>query len=190
MTAANESSALRTGFKIGNKAIDKNAALAMSKFGTRTLELALGSGLFSLNGSSVANAEDGILEAVTMPDANTGNMRVAFELPAEWDSTPTDVIVEIYWKATVTTGDAKFTGEMGMKASGEDVAVTETQTVVTTTNTTADKINKSLMTFTGSNFAAGDLIGLNIKRDPADASDTLATDLKILGVIIKFTGIG
>ena len=190
MTAANQSSALKTGFKVGNKAIARKAAIAMTKFGTRILELALGPGLFSLSGSSVANAEDGIFEAVTLPDANTGNMRTSFELPAEWDSTPTSPTFEIYWKSSTTTGDAKFTIEIASKTTSEAIAVTQTLTVTTTVDSVANKINKSTVTFTGSNIAAGDLIGINIKRDPADGSDTLSADVKVLGCIFKFTGVG
>lgn len=189
MTAANQSSALKTGFKVGNKAIAKDAAIAMTKFGTRTLEIPLGPSLFALSGAGVALAEDGIFDGVTLPDANTGNMYVSFELPAEWDSTPTNLTFEIYWKSTATSGDAKFTVEVGAQTTGEDLAVTETLTVTTTVETTANKINKSSVTIAGSNLAAGDLISIHIQRDPTDVADDLGANVIVVGTILKFTGV-
>lgn len=190
MTAANESSALRTGFKIGNKAIADNAAIAMTKFGTRTLEIPICGGEWVLSGSGVALAEDGIFEGITMPDANQGDLYSSLHYPAEFDANNTDIDVEIYWKANDTGGDAKFTVAIGIGEDDDALAEADSDSVITTVQNVANKINKSVVTLSAAGLAADHLLGVKITRDPTDGDDDLGSDLVIVGVIIKFTGQG
>lgn len=189
MTIANNSSARRAGFRATNRGIEEFATITMTKFGTRTLYFPLSPNSFHLNGSGVINSADGIFSVITLPDANIGNMYTSFRLPAEWES-GTDIIVSIYWKTSATSGAAKFTVQIGAKADGESTASSNTQNITTSASSTANKLNKSQVTFANSLFSASDWIGLFISRDPADAADTLAADLKIAGIVVEFIGRG
>lgn len=189
MTITNHSSARRAGFRATNRGIEDSAGIAMTKMGTRTLYIGLNADSFALSGTSVARSADGLFSAILLPDANTGTMRTSFRLPAEWVS-GTDLTVSIYWKTSATSNAAKFTVDLGAKANSETTASSNTQTVTTTTNSTASKLNKSQVTFSNSLLAAGDWLGLQISRDPADASDTLATDLYIAAIVVELTGQG
>lgn len=189
MTIANSSAARRAGFKVNDRAIADAAAIDMAKIGTRTLRVALPATIFYGSGTSVAIGEDGIFPVFTLPDANSGVLYTSLRLPAEWVAS-NNVTIDMYWKSSDTTGNVKFSVALAAKVAGETTAASDTQTVTTTVNETANKVNKSSVTFAGSVFAAGDVIGIAITRDPADAADTLGADIKFVGADLNFTGRG
>lgn len=188
MSISSSSSARRAGFKVNDKAIKDLAAIAMTKIGCRTLYVALPAQAWHLAGTTVQIETDGIFNVINFPEANVGGIYTSFRLPAEWDSGT--VVVSIYWKTTAVTGNARFAGDLASKAVGGTTALEESQTVVTAVNATAGQINKSQMTFLAADFTAGDLVGLNVSRDPANIADTMGGDIKIVGVVVEFTGRG
>ena len=189
MTIANSSAARRAGFRLNNKSVADAAAIDMAKIGTRTLRVPLPAQAFVGSGTSVAISADGIFNVFLLPNANTGSLYTAHRLPAEWVST-SNVTLNIYWKSTGITGDCKFSVELASVIVGETLALDDTQTVTTTVETTADKVSKSSVTFAAALFAAADVLGIRITRDPADAADTLASDVEVVGAELEFTGRG
>lgn len=189
MSIANSSAARRAGFKINDRSVADSAAISMAKIGTRTLRVGLPATIFHGSGTSVDIDDDGIFPVFVLPDANTGVLYTSFRLPAEWVAS-NDVTVDIYWKTSDVTGNVKFSVALAAKIAGETNAASDTQTVTTTVNATASKVNKSSVSFAGSLLAAGDLIGISITRDPADAADTLGSDINFIGADFNFTGRG
>lgn len=188
MSITNSSSARRAGFKVNDEAIEDGAAISMAKFGVRTLYIPLPTTVFTLSGTSVAIAIDGVFNVITMPDANVGNIYTSRRLPAEWDSGA--IVLTIFWKSTAITGNAKFSASISSKATGGTTALEVTQTVTTAANTTASKLTVSQVSFVAGTFTAGDLLGLLISRDPTDVADTLGADLSIVGAVLEYTGRG
>lgn len=188
MSITNSSSARRAGFKVNDKAIKEDAAIAMSKIGCRTLYIALPPSAFHLAGTSVAVATDGVFPVITLPDANAGNLYTSVRLPAQYDSGT--MTLSIYWKCTPVAGNVKFTVDVAGKADNASAALEETLTVTTAAATTAGQINRSQVTMTASNFTAGDLIGIKITRDPTDAADTLGANISFISAVIEYTGRG
>jgi len=190
MAVTNYSAARRSGFKVGNDGVGKTAAITMTKMGTRTLYIPLQPSTWHFSGTSVDTTEDGVFTGVLFPNANVATMHITTRLPAEWYSSSSSISIEIFWKTTATSGDAKFSISIAPKENGETTALTETVTKTTTTNSTANKLNKTTQAFTFSNFAASDWIGIYLTRDPNDGDDTLNTNLTIIGINIVFTGTG
>lgn len=189
MSITNSSAARRAGFKINNKSVSDEAAISMAKIGTRTLRFPLPSCIWVMSGTSVAIGEDGIFPVITLPNANSGNLYTSFRLLAEWVS-GNDISINIYWKSSGVSGNVKFTVALASKTVGETTASSNTQTVTTAAQTTAGKVQKSTVTFSNSLFAAGDIIGINILRDPTDVDDTLTSDISFIGAEAEYTGRG
>lgn len=189
MSITNSSAARRAGFKLNNKSVHPDAAIDMSKIGCRTLRLGLPAPAWVGIGTSVALAEDGVFPVFLLPDANSGNLYGSFKLPAEWVS-GTDLVVNIYWKTSDISGDVEFSVALASITTGEATTATDTQVVATTVNATANKLNKSSVTFAAALFAAGDIVGINILRNPADAQDTLGSDINFVYAEVEFTGRG
>lgn len=187
MTISNNSSARRAGFRANNESVKDSTTITVSKFGTRTLYLGINPDSCYLNGTSVAKSGDGLFTAITLPNANTGYLATVTRLPAEWLS-GTDIKVNVYWKTSGTSGNVKFTIDLGAKENGETSALSNTQTVTTAADSTANKLIKSQVTFSNSLLTALDWLGIKILRDPSDASDTNAADVLVCAIVIEFTG--
>lgn len=192
MSATNVSGARKTGYKFGNKAFKKAAAITMSKMGTRELIRAICPQAMHLSGTSVAIAADGIFNVVTLPDANAGSVYGTFRLPEEWVST-SDLTIDVYWKTTQNdnTKQLELVATISAQQSDETIATVDTLTTQQAPSTTANQVKK--FTFSASlaaNYAAGDLIGIKITRTPSDADDTLAADIKVIAIVARFTGRG
>lgn len=189
MSISSSSSARRAGFKVNDKTVKDLAAIDMAKIGCRTLYVALPPQAFHFAGTSVAITADNLGNTILLPDANSGDLYTSFRLPAEWVSGG-NVVIDIYWKSAAITGNVKFTGELASKATGGTTALEETQTVIQAAQTTAGQINKAQLTFAAADFTAGDLVGLHLKRDGTDVSDTLGADVEFVGAAAEFTGRG
>lgn len=192
MALTNVAAARRLGFKLENEDIadpDTGAtAIAMSKIGTRTLYLSFPSGTLNLDGASVANATDGVFVYALLPDANAGDLYFAFAIPVEWESG--DMVVTVYWYTSAVTGNVKYTLDTASKTTGETTASADTQSVITAVPTVANQVTVSSLTPSNSIYAAGDIVGMKLRRDPTDAADTAGADVKVLCIVVSFTGRG
>jgi len=95
----------------------------------------------------------------------------------------------VLWNVNATSGDAIFDLSYLTRSDGEDMgaaATDTTDTVTTTTDSTAFNLNTSTMTLTAGDFAAGDIVMMELFRDTANASDTLAADLIVHKIIFEY----
>jgi hypothetical protein len=189
MAITNVSSARRAGYKITSESVHNSANIASTKLGTRTLTLPMPTPAHSTTGAGTTKSTSGMFVVIPLPNANSGGLFGAFQLPCEWVAA-TDVKVSIYWYSAGITGNVKFTVYCAPKVAGESTASADTQTVITAAPTTANMIKKSQVSFSNTLFAANDWVGYEVYRDPTDGSDTLASDVYILNVVIEFTGRG
>jgi len=100
--------------------------------------------------------------------------------------------VNIYWIADATTGDAVFDLSYLTRAVGEDMgaaATSTSDTVTTTTDGTAFNLNKSTMTLTSGDFAAGDIAPVKLFRNSGDASDDLAAPAGVFYVEFEYSDV-
>lgn len=188
MSISNSSSARITGFKINDAAIKDAAAIDMAKIGSRTLYIPLPANAFAFSGTSVAMEADGIFNVINFPNANTANIYTSVRCPKQYVSGP--MVVSILWKSAGVSGNVKFSAAISCNSTDGPTAAEETLTVTTAVSATAGQVNKSQITTSVTTFLDGQLIGLNISRDPADAADTLASDVKVIGVYLEYTGRG
>ena len=177
--------ARKSGYTIGNADVDSAAAIAVTKIGTRTLYLSFPPQSMQ-NTGTVSNS--GVFPTVCFDDATQRYSRLAFALPAEYSSGA--ISVDIYWITAATTGDAKFTVDIKSTTTGGTTASENQQTIATTTDATANEINKSTVSFAASLLASGDIVGIQITRDGTDAADTIGADLYVLLVVVSYTGRG
>ncbi len=188
MTLRNSSAIGKTGFRFEDKDFADAAAIDTSKLGLRTLAVPLVPYGAALSGTSVAAATSGVFRPVLLPDANNGSLFWSFSLPANYDSgQPT---IDIYWYTTVITGAVHFSLDIAFKIAGESTALDATVTSTPTVATIANQINKTSVAFSGLTIAAGDIVGLTITRQPANAGDTAAADINILMAAFRYTGRG
>jgi len=113
-----------------------------------------------------------------------------FAMPSDWDGGT--VTCEFWWTATGTS-----TNPVEWAAQGRSYADSETidqafgtEQVISDAHTaTALQAQKSsatpAITITGA--AAGELVILRVKRNPASGNDTLAVDAKLIGVVVNYT---
>jgi hypothetical protein len=178
----------KTGFKFEDIDFADDAAIDTSKLGTRTLKIPLPLVDFYLTGTSAVFAVDGVHITALFPNANSANAYISFPLPANYVSG--QFTIDVYWKSAGVTGNAKIQTLVALKADGDTTASEGTFTVTDAVPTTADQIKKSTITVSGLVYTAGDLVGLNILRDPSDVADTLASDIELVAVVVNYTGRG
>lgn len=179
----------QAGDQIEDVDVDPNADIETSKLGTRTLYRSIPPAAFMLSGSSVAFTNNNVFPAITMPDANAGNIYVSLPMPDEWDEA-SDITINIIWQTSATAGNAVLNASAASRK--EDGAMTSevSGSATTAAQGTANRIQISSIALAAANFAKGDIIGLNISRDGTAVGDTIAADLRILAVYIEFTGQG
>lgn len=180
---------IQSGDLIEDIDVDDNADIAISKLATRTLYLSLPASLAAKSGTSVANTIVGLFGGVLMPDANTGILYWSVPLPDEYDSGT--ITLRIWWTTAATANNAKFSVALSSRAAGQDYSTTEeTQTVTDAANGSASTLNVATVTFLAADFTAGDIIGIQLTRNPADAADTLGANLTIHAIDLEYTGRG
>jgi hypothetical protein len=107
-----------------------------------------------------------------------------------------NLIVDVYWMAaSATTGGAVFDATFERLASGgqdedSDGFATAQQCASVTTNAASGVLAKSTVTCTvgaagTSSIAAGDPFRLRLRRVPADAGDTITTDVQVTRVVVR-----
>jgi len=112
-----------------------------------------------------------------------------FQVPQNYVGTAK---LNIYWNANATTGNCIFDLSYLTRSSGEDMgaaATDTTDTVTTGTNGTAFNLNKSTMTLTAGDFAAGDIVPFELFRDTANASDTLAAAAIVFAITFEYADV-
>lgn len=178
----------QNGYKLTDEDISDDAEIEISKLGTRTIRDFLAALEATLVGSGVIGAARGDFAGAVLPNANSGSLYWNWNVPDEWVS-GNDITFRIFWGSGSTGGDVKFTMTLRSTAADGDTA-SEVSGTVTTTAPTAGKLKASTITIAAANFAAGDIVGIKLTRDPADAADTLAADIECYGVDAEFTGRG
>lgn len=168
------------GFKIANADIDDNAAIALSKLGTRTKKIKLSFDYF--DGTT---AFDGVFPEYLFAHAAQKTGYVSFPFPTDYASG--DVIVNVYWKTAGSTGNVKITADIKSTPTTGSTASEDTQN---DTDASATTITKSTFTFAAALFAAGDIVGLAITRDSSDAADTNTDDVEMVAVELEYTARG
>lgn len=174
------------GFLIADEDVSENANIQRSKLATRTAYISIqpSSGVLS----TATKSTDGAFSTIVMPDSGTSSAAFSFRIPDDYASG--NLTVDIFWKTAATTNDAKFFVYFGSAGSGNSTAIDDTQTVVDTAAGTTNLINTASVTISSSMFAAGNIAGLILERQPADGSDTLATDLEVILIRISYTARG
>ena len=178
----------QAGDQIEDDDVHPNANIQISKLGTRTLYLSIPATLFQRSGSGVALVTSGVFGGVTLPNANTGNLYASVPLPDEYDSGT--ITLRVFWKTAATAGNLKLNANLASVAKDGALTVEEAETATVAANGTTNLLNEATFTFTASDFEAGDIVGVNLNRDPADVADTLASDVMIIEATLEFTGRG
>ena len=112
-----------------------------------------------------------------------------FRLPDDYASGGT---VKILWVANVTSGDVKWQARVAAITPADadtpwQHAFAAAATVTTAVNATeARRLVESSITLTMDSAAAGDLILLQLYRDPADAADTANADAEVASVAFVY----
>jgi hypothetical protein len=115
--------------------------------------------------------------------------QMQFVMPRNWNNGT--ITATVYWTAASGTGDVVW-GISAGAYSDDDPLSTALGTAQTVTDTfiTANDLHKT-STSSAINVAGtpadGDYLAIQISRNPADGSDTLTADAKLLGVRIVFT---
>lgn len=110
-------------------------------------------------------------------------------LPRKWNNGT--VTYEVYWTAISGTGGVVF-GLSGGAYSNDDALTVAFGTAITVTDTliaTSDlhiTPTSAAVTLAGTP-ASADFLGLQLSRNPADGSDTIPNDVKVLGVMFHLT---
>ena len=113
-----------------------------------------------------------------------------FYVPEDWNDAA--VTCTIYYCTSATSGNTRFDINTSPFAENEDLAVGHTNTdplTDTLVSATAYDLNAATATTIAANseWAAGDLIVLNINRDADNTLDTTAADVFLIGVKITYT---
>lgn len=112
---------------------------------------------------------------------------IGFFVPPDYVGTPK---IGVYVACVPTTGDWRYEVDYTAIADGESVDPSADQESVGATVTvpgTARLLDVQELALTAGNFAAGDWVEGVIVRDGADAADTLAGSLYLLGAYFSYT---
>jgi hypothetical protein len=128
------------------------------------------------------NVTGGVLD---FADGSSLTAQTSFRLPTGWTGA-IDAVVD--WQATATAGDVVWKLAIACSGDGDsdDPAFTDDAFTPDTAKGTANQRNdtsSNTITTTGS-CAAGDLARVRVKRDSADAGDTMAATARLMGVHI------
>jgi|SRR3990170_855171 len=107
---------------------------------------------------------------------------IGFRVPDDYIGVSASI--ELIWGTTATTGDARLEFDYTAIADNESLDPSADQESVGATATvpgTARLRETTTLTLTPGNFAAGDWVEGQIVRDGADAADTLAASLYLIG---------
>lgn len=116
----------------------------------------------------------------------------AFRIPGDFASTP---IIEVQFKmASATTGDVVVEARLAAVSDGDTTDVdtkafaTANTSAATTVPDTVGWMTEISLAFTNDNgVAGGDYVIVYLARDAANAADTAAGDMEVIGVAFTYT---
>lgn len=113
--------------------------------------------------------------------ATSESIFAQFKLPPNY-SPGDDIEIIIEWISTLIVGAVKWGAQILGRADGEtfDSSLSSEQTVTTTTDGTAGKMNTSTITISSPLLDAEDVFILKIRRVAADAADTMDADARMV----------
>lgn len=120
--------------------------------------------------------------ALDFDDTNDENAQASIRLPADFTGA---IDAVIFWQSTATTGNAVWQVQTICVADAEtgDPAYNTASTVTDATKGVASQFNSAALTgITATGCAAGEVLFLKVRRDPAHASDTLGATARLIGV--------
>jgi len=131
------------------------------------------------------------LVAVFKDTATRDKLGFAFHVPQDYVTSP---VIRIIWSTTATSGNARWEADITAIADGESGDPSSDQESVGSTVAapgTARLLKFTDLAFTGSNFAAGDLVQGVIARDGAEAgpADTIAAALYVHDVQFRYSDV-
>ena len=127
----------------------------------------------------VVNDED----AASFPDGSITGIRVAFEIPNNWDTSGN---IELYLRLSPSTSfSGDFSVFMDYRKNGG--AVQSGTTVAVTPSATADVQTRlgPIFTFSSGQISPGDGIVIRIERLGGDGSDTHTGAMRLFSVLLK-----
>lgn len=125
------------------------------------------------------NTQRGVLD---FDDTNDENAQTTIRLPADFTGA---IDAVIFWQSTATTGNAVWQVQTICVADAEtgDPAYNTASTVTDATKGVASQFNSAALTgITATGCAAGEVLFMKVRRDPAHVSDTLGATARLIGV--------
>lgn len=125
------------------------------------------------------NTQRGVLD---FDDTNDENAQTTIRLPADFTGA---IDAVVFWQSTATTGNAVWQVQTICVADAEtgDPAYNTASTVTDATKGTANQFNSaSLTAITITGCTANEVLFFRIRRNPADAGDTLGATARLIGV--------
>jgi hypothetical protein len=183
------------GYAIDDEDFDENANLSELSTASRTLRINLPVPSLIPSGAGVSLTSNGVFPGYILPNANTGYLYFSIPLPTEYELL-IGATLRILWNSAGTAGNLKITSDICTSHYFGDTASTETVSATQAATGTANLLSEMTFAFNASNFGLhsynpmDEIIGIKIKRDPADGADTLASDVRILAITFEFTGRG
>lgn len=144
------------------------------------------------NGPAMATVEtsgnDITLDVLDFDTTTEEGATFAVAFPDEWDRST--IKCKVYWTATGGSGGVAW-GLRSVAISNDDVldATYGTEQVVTDTLIAANDLHVTDATAAitvGGSPALGDLVAMEITREVANGSDTIAQDVRLIGVMIQY----
>lgn len=125
------------------------------------------------------NTQRGVLD---FDDTNDENAQTTIRLPADFTGA---IDAVVFWQSTATTGNAVWQVQTVCVADAEtgDPAYNTASTVTDATKGTTNQFNSASLTgITITGCTASEVLFLRIRRNPADAGDTLGATARLIGV--------
>ena len=123
------------------------------------------------------------------PDANVRHMQTDFHLPADWDSGT--VTLDLYWSANVADAGKAAVWQAATVCGGAGDAFNTARNaydaVTSAASASANVLRVGTVNLTMTGCSPGDILTVDIKRDPAHANDDLAATAQLVGVRLGYS---
>lgn len=169
------------GFKIADEDIDAQANINPNKLGLRQKYVSFNPAEVYTNGTVI---QDGPFPAIEFDNTNVRYLQLGFALPGDYAS-DTEAALDIFWKSISTSGNVRFAVELASVGEGSPSTSPELiDAIVDAAAPVSNQINKATLNLAAGLFAANDIVGIKITRDPANSLDTLENAIQIL--VVRF----
>jgi len=166
-----------SGRQISNADIGSGANIAKAKLADDAVRYLLPPNAFL---SDATIAASGVFSVLTFANAAAKVARSSIQLPNRWSSS--DITVKIWALTTATTGNARFVVSYKSVQADGTTASEDSATLLSAVPAVASNIFALSETLSSANFADGDILGIQVDRDPDHADDTAAADVLVLGI--------